>query len=425
MQESIINIVILISFLIEVVVLLKLEKVLWGTYYTPLNFLMIPYTGVVLINILLPVSLDFYPFYFPSILVWSIGLIVFFIPSLLLGLIYNKHKPEKKEFSDPATFKPLYIIGFVLLAFTLFYLYGKTLSLVEIIGSDEFADETLAKGVWAHIREVLLAVMILSIYFVNKNRAWLFILIFGVFIVSITYQVKTWIFVPIFAGIIMRLIAKKSTLKLKYILYTVIGGFAVFFLSYFLLYVSTVDDGELDSNIMGFIYNHSIFYLISGTAGFGADLKAGILEQAHPEYIFAPFCNLFSLIDGRSLVVPINSLYIDIGWAGSNVRTFFGTLYVNLGLWWTICYVLICSTVIYSLLFRIKHKPSLWALSIFSFINGLLALGWFDFYFEGLSVIEIPLILLLFSGLMSLKSVSFKNNDSIHPSTFKKKILKV
>ncbi len=425
MQEGIINIVILISFLIEVVVLLKLEKVLWDTYYTPLNFLMIPYTGVVLINILLPVNLDFYPFYFPSILVWSIGLIFFFIPSLLLGLIYNKYKPEKKEFSDPATFKPLYIIGFVLLAFTLFYLYGKTLSLEDIIGSDEFADETLAKGVWAHIREVLLAVMILSIYFVNKNRAWLFILIFGVFIVSITYQVKGWIIIPVFAGIIMRLVAGKFTLKLKYVLYAVIGGFAVFFLSNYLLHVFAVDDGELDSNLMEFIYNHSIFYLTSGTAGLGMDLKAGILEQARPEYIFAPFHNLLSLIDGRSLVVPINSLYIDIGWMGSNVRTFFGTLYINLGLLGTICYVLIFSTIIYGLLFRIKHKPSLWALSIISFVSGLLFMGWFDFYFASLAVIEIPLILLFFSGLMSLKSVSFKNNDSIHPSTFKKKILKV
>ena len=427
MQEGVINIVIFISFLIEVVLLLRLEKVLWDTYYTPLNFLMIPYTGIVLLNILLPVNLDFYPFYFPSILIWSIGLIIFFIPSLLLGLIYNKHKPEeKKEFPDPATFKSLYIIGSVLLVFTLFYIYRKTLTLEEIIGSDEFASETLARGVWAHIREVLLAVMILSIYLVNKNRAWLFILIFGVLIVSITYQVKGWVIIPVLAGIIMRLIAKKTILKLKYVLYTVIGGFAIFFLSYYLLYVFTVEDGELDSNLMAFIYNHSIFYLTSGTAGLGMDLKAGILEQAHPEYIFAPFHNLLSLIDGRSIVVPINSLYIDIGWAGSNVRTFFGTLYINLGFWWTICYILIFSAVIYGLVFRMKHKPSLWTLSIISFVNGLLVMGWFDFYFATLSVIEIPLTLLFFSGLISLKSVSFKNKDNIiHPLTSKKKMLKV
>ena len=168
----------------------EIRKVLWDTYYTPLNFLMIPYRDSV-INILLPVNLDFYPFYFPSILIWSIGLIIFFIPSLLLGLIYNKHKPEeKKEFPDPATFKSLYIIGSVLLVFTLFYIYRKTLTLEEIIGSDEFASETLARGVWAHIREVLLAVMILSIYLVNKNRAWLFILIFGVLIVSSHIRLK-------------------------------------------------------------------------------------------------------------------------------------------------------------------------------------------------------------------------------------------
>ena len=53
-------------------------------------------------------------------------------------------------------------------------------------------------------------------------------------------------------------------------------------------------------------------------------------------------------------------------------------------------------------------------------------MGWFDFYFATLSVIEIPLTLLFFSGLISLKSVSFKNKDNIiHPLTSKKKMLKV
>ena len=148
MQEGVINIVILISF-DRSSASAEIRKGVMGYLLYALELLMIPYTGIVLLNILLPVNLDFYPFYFPSILIWSIGLIIFFIPSLLLGLIYNKHKPEeKKEFPDPATFKSLYIIGSVLLVFTLFYIYRKTLTLEEIIGSDEFASETLARGVW-------------------------------------------------------------------------------------------------------------------------------------------------------------------------------------------------------------------------------------------------------------------------------------
>lgn len=412
-MTTVANIIILLLFLLEVIILFKVERVLWKTYYTPLNFLMIPYTIVMLINVFLPASLDFIPFYFPSILVWAVGLLVFFIPSLLLSFVsqINQIAPEISV-DDPKQFKAFYIIGFFLLIISLFHIYTKTGISEELIGSDEFADETLARGVWAHIREFLLAISIISVFYVNKKRLLLYVLIVGVILISVIYQVKGWIVIPVLTGLFMRLITQKTQLKLKHLFYIVLGGFAIFFLSYYLLLVFTVDDKELSDDVLSFIYNHFIFYLISGTSGLSGDMQYGILEQAHPEYIFAPFMNLFYMLDStKPLVVPINSVFIDSGWLGTNVRTFFGTIYINLGTWGSILYIFFFSSFMYLMLLWVKTKANLFNLSIFVFYCTLLFLGWFDFYFASLAVLEIPFFFLILSGILYLDKI--KKEDKV------------
>ena len=76
----------LISIFIEVAVLLYLEYKIWKSLYTPLNFLMLPYLVVLLITIMLSGSeLGFVDFYYPSIFIWNIGLLIFFLPSVIIG----------------------------------------------------------------------------------------------------------------------------------------------------------------------------------------------------------------------------------------------------------------------------------------------------------------------------------------------------
>ena len=97
------GLLILISFLIEVGVLLYLEKKAWNTLYTPLNLLMLPYLIVLIITILISGHFGFDKMYYPSILIWSVGLLAFAIPSQYLGYSLQKNgKPHHKvmEYQD-------------------------------------------------------------------------------------------------------------------------------------------------------------------------------------------------------------------------------------------------------------------------------------------------------------------------------------
>lgn len=401
-MDNFVDLIILFFFLIEVAILFKLEKVLWGTYYTPLNFLMIPYTVVLLITINLPSSLEFVTFYYPSILVWSVGLIVFFLPSLLLGLIKAKDNQEVDTIyiQEPIRLKPLYVISGLLLLASLYYLFTKSHTSEEMIGSDEFASETLVGGFWGHVREVLLAIMILIIFLFQKQKKYYYFLIVGTLFVAIIYQVKSWILVPVMAGVIMRLMTEKTRFRLNTIFYVVIGGSFMFFLSYYLILVFAVDETEFNVDILEMIYKHFIFYLISGTAGLSVDIQSGILEVPNPESIFAPFLNIISLIDGREFVSPTNPVFLYIGWTSSNVRTFFGTLYINLGIVGAVWYVLFLAFLLYFVLLWLKRKPNMWLLSFYGLMASLLFMGWFEFYFFHLVVVETPLILLFFYVLL-------------------------
>ena len=75
------NILILFTFFVEAAVLLYLELKAWKSLYTPLVFLILPYAIVLLISIAISGNFGFVEFYYPSILLWNVGLLVFAIPS--------------------------------------------------------------------------------------------------------------------------------------------------------------------------------------------------------------------------------------------------------------------------------------------------------------------------------------------------------
>ena len=95
------GLLILLTLLIEVGVLLYLEVKAWHTLYTPLVFLTLPYVAVLLVTIAIAGRLGFVDFYYPTILFWIAGLLVFAIPSYVLGFAMQKHgKPVCKPIDD-------------------------------------------------------------------------------------------------------------------------------------------------------------------------------------------------------------------------------------------------------------------------------------------------------------------------------------
>lgn len=409
------NVLILSSFLVEVVVLFFCEKKLWGTVITPLNSLMIPYTIVLLITVSLPKSLGFVEFYYPSILIWSVGLVVFFIPSLLLALwSYKMNIDFDYHVKEPISTKPLVIFSILLLFFFAFRFFFAQRMAQVAIGSKEFASDFSNFGVFGHIMVSLLALEILWIFMYSKGkRIYLFILA-GIIIITVLNQVKSWMLIPILAGLLMRILTNKTRLKVKIIIPIIIGGFAFFYLSNYLTLV-IAGDSELSLDLTEWISVHFLHYLTSGLMGLSVDAQQGLWETSDPSMIFSPFINFIQLFIGNPLGSPVNPFFLDSGVDGTNVRTFFGTIFLYLPMYFSVIYVLLISFVFYQfrMLNLLTKNICIAMLDIWFCI--LLFMGWFDFYFQTLNSLEVPfwiVLLMFFNNFMN--KIDFKLKLSTH-----------
>ena len=161
----------LIAILLESALLLYLECKIWKTLYTPLNFLMLPYLIVLLITIFLAGKLGFVEFYYPSIFIWNVGLLIFFLPSAIIGTIIvhsgKRVAPEPIEDKIPQSLVFLLVLMTMLF---IVHLKGVLGSSAEALGSEEFGEEFSGGGLWGHLRILSLPMLMMSIYYVSKKR---------------------------------------------------------------------------------------------------------------------------------------------------------------------------------------------------------------------------------------------------------------
>ena len=113
--------------------------------------------------------------------------------------------------------------------------------------------------------------------------------------------------------------------------------------------------------------------------------------------------NIVHAIKGEELVSVVNRYYWCTGTdvaTLTNVRTFFGTLFIYSDAWQFITYTLFLSTFIYAWKAATILRPSVYLNIILFYYCGLLMMGWFEFYFFHLDAIEIPLITLFYGWLV-------------------------
>lgn len=405
------DILYLVALLIEAAVLFYLECKIWKTVYTPLNFLMLPYVAVLLITIMLAGGkLGFVEFYYPSIFIWNVGLLIFFLPSAIIGCIIARNGKSTVALPPvdevPQSLK--YLLVFLALLF-LVHLKGMMSNSAEALGSDEFGEELSGGGIWGHLRILSLPLLMMSIYYVSKKRWWLWPIILIFLAVSVLNQVKGWVIIPVLAAMAMRICAGKTRLSVKFLLYVLLGAFLVFFLSY-ALSILVVQSRGVSDEFMEFIYMHFLHYLTSGTFGWSMDLQLGLPDNTEDfQNIIAQFVNLSKVVTGdKELVYPVNPLYFNPGWALTNVRTIFGTLYINSNWIGFTIYVFVLSSSMYLMRTAMVRFNSIYLYTVYFFFCGMLFMGWFDFYFSGVIVIELPIMLLL---LLLFEKVLYKRRE--------------
>lgn len=388
------DILILISFLLEVAVLFYLEMKAWKTLYTPLVFLMVPYVIVLLISIAISGNFGFVEFYYPSILLWSVGLLIFVVPSYALAFCVQRAKiPVNKVMDDEPMPQWLVLFSaFIVLLFLWRFksLYGGAF----VIGSHDFGDALCGDGFWGHLRQLSLPILMMAIYYVDKSKRWLWLIIIPLFFVALLYQVLGWIIIPCLGGVVLRLYAGKTKLKASLFLYVILGGTLIFLVSY-VVSIVVVAENDLDNDVFVFIFKNFVHYLTSGTLGLSVDMERGFPDAGEFEVIWAPIVNIINVITGKGDVVsPVNPIYYNTGLNLTNVRTFFGTLFIYTNAVEFVGYILLSSTLMYLLKLATIKWHNIYVYVIYFFECGLLAMGWFEFYYFHLVVFELPCIVL-------------------------------
>lgn len=388
------DILILLSFLIEVVVLFYLEMKAWKTLYTPLVFLMLPYVIVLLISVSISGKFGLVEFYYPSIFLWGCGLLVFAIPSYVLAYILQKYNlPLNRPMAEGQMPKLLVYIGFLVVL--LFLWRFRSVLGTEVIGSREFGDLLCGKGLWGHLRQLALPILMMSIYFLDKRRWWLCLIIIPIIIVAVLYQVLGWLIIPCLVGIMLRLYTGKTKLKLSLLLYVVIGAAAIFLLSYIISLV-IVGEKELNNEVLSFISRHFVHYLTSGTLGLSVDMERGFPDAGEFDILITQLINIANQITGNDEIIsPINPLFYNTGFNYTNVRSFFGTIYINTDKVTFVLYTLSLSSMIYLLKLATIRFNNIYIFTAYFLECGALFMGWFETYFALLPVIEIPIICML------------------------------
>ncbi len=388
---------ILISFLLEVTVLLYIELKAWKTIYTPLNCLMLPYLIVLLVSIVLAGNLGFVEFYYPSILIWNVGLLIFSLPSLVFGAfmgcngksVISRHPNDEIPESIKVLLFAIALLFFVRMRVSL----GNTVE--GEMGTKDFSDGLSGGGLWGHLRILTFPLLMMSIYYVSKKRWWLWPIILVFLSVGILNQVVGWIVIPVLGAIIMRIFAGKTRLTVKLALFVLLGAFAIFFAAYALA-ILVVQSRGVDDVFLDFIYMHFLHYLTSGVYGLSIDMQAGFPDAGSFETIWAPIVNIINSLTGNGeLISPVNPYYYNSGINVTNVRTFFGTIYLYTNPCSFVIYILLLSTMMYCLKLATIKWGNIYVYVIFFFECGLLAMGWFEFYFFHLVVFEFPVIVLL------------------------------
>ena len=406
------DILYLVAILVEAAVLCYMEYKIWKSIYTPLNFLMLPYVIVLLITIMVAGGeLGFVEFCYPSIFIWNVGLLIFFLPSAFLGyLITRSGKSVVSKYPDDKIPLSLVVIFFVIALLFVVHLRGVLGSSAESLGSDEFGEDFSGGGIWGHLRILTIPLLMMCIYYVSKKKWWLWPVIIVFFMVSMLNQVKGWVIIPVLAAMAMRIYAGKTRLTMKFILYLLSGVFLVFFTSY-ALSILLVQSRGVDDAFLDFIFMHFMHYLTSGTFGWSMDVQLGLPDDTgNFQNVIAQFVNLFKLTVGdKELVAPINPLYFNPGWSLTNVRTIFGTLYINSNWIAFTLYLLFLSSCMYLMRVATVRFNNIYLYTIYFFFCGMLFMGWFDFYFAGVIVFELPIMLVL---LLILEKVLYKKTNT-------------
>lgn len=408
-----VNEFLMVFLIIEIVVFSYIDKILYNSFFTPFNVLAYPITVILLIATFLN---PYFHFRQISIEVYSLfifGFPVFWVGGQIPILIVSRMKKtisgfteSKYNVSDENLKSSIMILSWIIIA-VLFYSFLKAYQAVGGVtnmGSDLFAYLYAGSGITGHLLALAIICIIYLVTILKKKDYLIIITIAVLSVCIILYQVKSWIYMTLVCCILSYIHKNnKIRLKAKHIFLLAFTIFSLFEASYFFsIHINTKN--FLDVNI--FFIRHFVGYLVAGVNGLSEHFAYSLPVGIDPDVLFMPFINLTNVIRGIDPMPVVSSYFVPIDLKGeltSNVKTIFGTIFIFGGYFIGIIYVLFLGFISYLVMIITYISRNIWYELIYFFLMSGLFLGWFDLYFNILTLIEIPFIMFLFSLISRVK----------------------
>ena len=389
----------LILLLAECALLSYIDKRLWKTYFTPLHFLMVPYLLILLFTLCVAGRFGLEKFYYPSLIPWIIGLSLFVVGDVLVYFVNRavgkkmcgKKAVETDRISDKNVISAiLFLSVFFLCLLWVRFLY---LAIFQsdttcLPGSECFGRLLVNNKIFSHSSVVLMVLLMMNIFlFDGKTAKKVKGAQIGVILLSCIclffQQVQSWVLLPVLAGLFARVLAGKTRSNIKLLLGVIAGGGVVFFLGYLAFYFSGDRMFENQTSFgQTFIETFRLFvhYITSGTLGLSADIQQGILENRESAYLFTPFLNVWNFVSGNEILSHQNPFYLNTGLNYSNVRTFFGTLYVFSSPALFSLFSIGMGALSYGVFVVWRRRSDLLNTCLYGWLCTILFVGWFNLY---------------------------------------------
>lgn len=407
-----VNTTLLVFLIIEILLFSYIDIFFYNKIFTPFNILAYPIAVILTLATYMNTYFDFKPLSIEVYALFILGFSIFWLggqfSSFILGRLkktFSDLEPQKSYINTDLK-KTIIVIswGIIISLFFSFYFAFMSVGGFKNMGTDQFAYLYAGSGITGHLLVIAIPCIIYLVTIFRK-KDYLIIITFSIlFICIILYQVKTYIFLT-FISCILTFIHKNDKARLKARHYFLLS--LIIFLLFEVSYIFSVrinTSNILDTNV--FLAKHFVGYLFAGVNGLNEHFANCLPIGIFPDLLFMPFINLINFARGIEPMSVVSNYYVPIDLKGeltSNVKTIFGTILIYGGYFTGILYVLFLGFISYFVMLILQISNNIWYKLIYIFLMSGLFLGWYDLYFNNLTIIEVPFIMFLFSIISRIK----------------------
>lgn len=368
------------------------------TLRTPLSFVIISNYSIIILYLLLQDYLRMHEMMPETILIVTVGCLIFSIPALFfrrrfairkLNCIIDQNNIRKDV--------NLLNNKLIICAVAVLSMLALVVSRIGIdnLGVDEkYAAEYAGGGLSGHLFVFLL--FLTTIVAGQKFTAKSVILLIPMLFFIILYQVKIWIFAPI----VIATIIHRDLRGLKISIITV--AVALSLIIFFFLAAYTVSMDMQDTGVQEYMVRHFLCYIFAGPGGLNESLRLSAPTG------MAPFAGLPSFISyplGISYnIKSFETLYFaydNMEW--TNVMSWIGELYLLNGFPVGIIYILVISTISYFLFELRSRTHNYWHYLAYYFWSLGLIFSFYSNYYKLLSIWELTAYCFIVDALVTRK----------------------